>query len=672
MIDEREARVITRVRAGYHNGRMITRILLLMALCGPTYGATTILRMSCGGSGGTDTGGNVWAGDTGAVGGYAWTAVNQPELAQQDVPYRSLRASSGATSFTYTLTFQPGTYNVTLKYLEPNKTAIGQRIFQATISPGAGTPGIDLFKLAGGKLKPYDTTYQIITPDGKIVIAITGGMVNGVATNGVLSGIQVDLVPPPSPVTSFLTLTPTHVANIPHPAAPNVQLFSNADNMGKIYRMDSAGNLYLIEGSTPQPGGPNPAVLSGMNIPSPSGGDTQQCALVSAAIRPGNFNGGSIICQYNDGHDSGAIGLCQGGGGGNSIAIYSLDVYDKSNVANVKFTCINPMTSYGAYAATSCYDGQHQMKSRKPFALNGWLYLPIFCMNGPTPVSGQPWEAFQSGIAASPDGGAHWCNAKTYAAGGNTCTAANWKADGDNPVDAAGFQWPVADGTNRITRMQLIDYMCADNAVNCPTSPAVDSNHLYFFAVDSLSNNTTLMRVAKTANVMLPTSYEYFNLGFWSTQDASNIVIGIGCCGSVSYLKDFGVFAMWAHPSGFFTSLHPAGPWTETAIPPVNPGPPIQGFPAPVPGLCPKYDLAGRVTCTVFESPNTDLHIYEEDLGPLGPPTLVAFDVCSGPATATQDCSGLYRAKVNIAAGTLTVVGVAGVVPDTNVWVGVK
>jgi hypothetical protein len=359
---------------------------------------------------------------------------------------------------------------------------------------------------------------------------------------------------------------------------------------------------------------PRPYVTSGQDIASPSGGDTQYCTWVGAGTKSGEFGGGSIICQYNDG--VGGLGCSPNGG--NSICIYQLANYDKTNIANTTFAGINNMTSYGPFAASSCYDGVHQMKSRKPFSLPGLVFLPIFCMNGPSPSVGVPFGSYQSGIIVSPDAGVHWCNYKSFRAGGSTCTSANWQANGDNPIDATGFQWPLADGTSKMTRLSLVDFLCQDNTVNCPVAARVDPSYLYFITEFTDGATTYLMRIHKSLGmqIMDPSNWEAYDRGSWTStvQNASDIgscTRGPGCSGTPYYLKDFGTFAVWEHESSFATAPMPWGPWT--ARPDITS--PFIGFPAPVAGLCPKYDVSGRVTCTVFVSPNSNLHIYEEDLG---------------------------------------------------------
>jgi hypothetical protein len=96
---------------------------------------------------------------------------------------------------------------VTLKFLEPNKTAAGQRIFNVAISiPINGATvneqGLDLFAVAPGALVPYDLSFPIIVAPGMSGIQISLTSVMG---NAVLSGIQVDDDTVQSKFVSYLT-----------------------------------------------------------------------------------------------------------------------------------------------------------------------------------------------------------------------------------------------------------------------------------------------------------------------------------------------------------------------------------------------------------------------------------------------------------------------------------
>ena len=148
----------------------------------------TLLRIAAGGTGGTDAAGNVWQSDTLYSGGAKWDAINQPELAGQPVPYRSLRYSAPpGASFSYVIPVSPGVYKVTLLWVEPNKTAAGQRLFDVRLNGAVSASGIDLFVLAGGALKPYTRTFDVSVLAGAIQITLTP-----TTGNAVLSAIQVD------------------------------------------------------------------------------------------------------------------------------------------------------------------------------------------------------------------------------------------------------------------------------------------------------------------------------------------------------------------------------------------------------------------------------------------------------------------------------------------------
>lgn len=170
---------------------MRTAAVLIFACVLAARGAT-VARMACGGTGGTDPAGNVWAADSKVGGGAAWTIANQPALASQPVPYQALCYSTATIPFSRAFTVPAGNYSVTLKWIEPNKTAAGQRTFTATINGAPVAIGLDIFSVTGGALKPYDQTYQVAAPGGSIQVTIAG-----VIGNGLLSAVQIDSVPAP-------------------------------------------------------------------------------------------------------------------------------------------------------------------------------------------------------------------------------------------------------------------------------------------------------------------------------------------------------------------------------------------------------------------------------------------------------------------------------------------
>ncbi len=168
-------------------------LLLLSLLLSSSLSAVTLARIDCGGSGDS-----VWSADMLYSGGFRWGAANQPAMGAQAIPYSSLRYGS----FSYALQFAPGSFQVTLKFLEPSATAAaGSRVFDVTVNGVTVFSGLDLFSSAGA-LKPFDLSFPVTaTADGKILIVLkpTKG-------NAVLSGIQVDSIdaPPPSAAVRWL------------------------------------------------------------------------------------------------------------------------------------------------------------------------------------------------------------------------------------------------------------------------------------------------------------------------------------------------------------------------------------------------------------------------------------------------------------------------------------
>lgn len=65
-------------------------------------------------------------------------------------------------SFTYAIPLANGSYTVALTFVEPNKTAAGQRVFTVTEN-GQTSPPLDVFMMAG-LLKPFTLTMSVPVP----------------------------------------------------------------------------------------------------------------------------------------------------------------------------------------------------------------------------------------------------------------------------------------------------------------------------------------------------------------------------------------------------------------------------------------------------------------------------------------------------------------------------
>jgi len=193
-------------RGGWEHRLEAVRTLVLALFLVLASPAATLIRMACGGAGGTDPQGNVWSPDASFTGGSTWpangsTAADRAAMAAQDIPYRNLRYSNPpGTSLSYTFQLPPGSYSIVLKFLEPNKTAAGQRVFAVSINGAPVLSNLDLFAVSSGALKPYDDAFPVVTASGAIRIDLAPSV-----GNAVLSGIQIDGVaaPPPPEVPSL-------------------------------------------------------------------------------------------------------------------------------------------------------------------------------------------------------------------------------------------------------------------------------------------------------------------------------------------------------------------------------------------------------------------------------------------------------------------------------------
>jgi Malectin domain len=178
---------------------------MVIALCLATAGNTApLLRIAAGGPGGADSLGNVWSPDAFFSGGATWTncgsATTPACPGAVAPPYFNLRYQ---TSFYYTLQVSPGFYNLTLAFLEPNKTGPGQRLFNVTINGQGALNSFDIFQASGGQLHPITRAFPVVSTSGAIQVVFTG-----IVGNAVVSGLQLDTEPPFYTGGSGITIDP--------------------------------------------------------------------------------------------------------------------------------------------------------------------------------------------------------------------------------------------------------------------------------------------------------------------------------------------------------------------------------------------------------------------------------------------------------------------------------
>lgn len=174
-------------------------------------------------------------------------------------------------NFTYSIPLANGFYTATMEFVEPDKTAAGQRLFTVSVN-GLSTQQLDIFKLTGGENLPYSLTVPAIVTNGQLTLQFVGiagqnAIVNSITVQPFAPAQQTQAIP------AFVdqevpagTIDGTNavftLANTPSPAA-SLQLFRNGvlQKAGTDYALSGAVITFQT-GSIPMPGsGGNPADL---------------------------------------------------------------------------------------------------------------------------------------------------------------------------------------------------------------------------------------------------------------------------------------------------------------------------------------------------------------------------------------------------------------------------
>ena len=81
-----------------------------------------------------------------------------------------LYSSYRAGTFAYDLPLPDGKYVVTVKFVEPVASKAGERVFDVVANGRVALPGVDVFALAGGKLKGIDRSFTATASGGRMRI----------------------------------------------------------------------------------------------------------------------------------------------------------------------------------------------------------------------------------------------------------------------------------------------------------------------------------------------------------------------------------------------------------------------------------------------------------------------------------------------------------------------
>jgi hypothetical protein len=165
-------------------GNLATASAVAVTAANTTSGFKPI-RVSAGGSAAyTDSLGQVWSADTGALNGS--TSSTSASIAGTSDPtlYRSERYNSGTLQYQFTV--PNGSYNVKLKFAEIYFGAANQRVFNIVLNGSTVLPNFDIVSAAGGSFKAVDKSFTVSASSGQIVIQLVS-----VVNNAKISAIEI-------------------------------------------------------------------------------------------------------------------------------------------------------------------------------------------------------------------------------------------------------------------------------------------------------------------------------------------------------------------------------------------------------------------------------------------------------------------------------------------------
>lgn len=142
------------------------------------------IRVNAGGSGYTDSTGNVWSADTGFTGGFSYAVSSAIANTTTPVLYQTERWSS--TTLTYNFTVPNAAYNVKLKFAEIYFLNAGQRVFNIQINGTTVETNFDPAAAAGGSNTAVDRIYPVSVTNGQISISLVP-----VVSNPKISAIEI-------------------------------------------------------------------------------------------------------------------------------------------------------------------------------------------------------------------------------------------------------------------------------------------------------------------------------------------------------------------------------------------------------------------------------------------------------------------------------------------------
>jgi len=218
------------------------------------------VRVNCGGSGYTDSKGQVWQADTGFVGGISEIINTKITGTPDPLLYEDFHWNPTSYSFTVA----NGQYQVNFYFAEANPTAqvIGGRVFSVSVQSQMVFPNLDIFAAAGANAALIKTATPVVT-NGKLTIGFTpvSGFEPKISAIEILPAAPTTLTlnfkyPDGTPVSGNLTYTITSSLLTLQGATPltngqaTTAIFANPSAMGisaqfqiRLNLTDSAGHV---------------------------------------------------------------------------------------------------------------------------------------------------------------------------------------------------------------------------------------------------------------------------------------------------------------------------------------------------------------------------------------------------------------------------------------------
>jgi hypothetical protein len=138
-----------------------------------------VLAINAGGPTFVLNSGVTYAADSNFTGGTATTTVFDVAGTDNDPIYYSYRSG---TTFSYSLAVPNGIYSLVLNWVDPTKTAAGQRKFNVTVEGKQVLTNFDVVASAGAKTA-ISKSFAVTVTNGILTISL-----KGVVDNAILSG----------------------------------------------------------------------------------------------------------------------------------------------------------------------------------------------------------------------------------------------------------------------------------------------------------------------------------------------------------------------------------------------------------------------------------------------------------------------------------------------------